>query len=110
MIPNSESDRSQEELMSIYGLCENDSVIFVQPGLPVTYKGLLQRDDDNTFYVQQKNGSRLPFLEGWLMDPSILYSEANLRKILDVWGVSDINEAVEKIAPEIESLLGPGDE
>lgn len=118
--PSASAAAEQKDLMTIYGLSFGDHVIFIEPGIPITYKGLLKGDDNGNPYVELEKGSSLyqsqeikmtlPFIEGWQLDPSVLYSEANLRKIIEVWGAPDITEAVKRIVPEFSSLLKPGDE
>lgn len=112
--------RPPEEMISINGLSLNDPVILVDPDRGLTFHGVLKKKEGGDLYVLCEKalstsesyavGVALPLTADWQIDPSIFYSEENVRQIIDLWGYSTIEQAVKALIPEFKDLLEPGDE
>ena len=114
------TERSPEETMSINWLSFNDRVIFIDPDRGLTYHGVVRKRDDGSPYVccnvamsTEKTATlnmNFPLKPDWQLDPSIFYSEENVRKLIELWGCKDMSQAVKTIIPEFSQFLKPGEE
>lgn len=111
---------SPKKVMTTNGLSVNDQAVLIDPSQGLTYHGVIKRHANGIPYVlcsEIKSTEEtwpfereLPLTPDWQLNPSVFYSEENVRKIVNLWGFSDVGEALKSVIPDVADLLQPGDE